>query len=292
MRRILFYILLLLLPFTGHSKQSENLNCSQLLAKSKASYKPVDFRFSEIQARYIELLKMSVRFSDHFEDQSFKPNQEFYDFGALYMKKKTSLLNDILTQVWRIKKLKSERKGTRTKMLFAMADFIVSLGYQPEQFGISKVKGTEGADAVYFVEASKSPPPSTEDSSTPNKIGFYIPSSDNTTDNRSSRQRHTIGFGPQQPVIDNEKPDYFPNTIDFEPVKNSERILFHNLKDEETYSVNYKILSIKAFTTAEFVMQINFDQREHEWIISFKNLTNPDNRIGFDFGVLDSKNPD
>lgn len=250
--------------------------CDLLLGSQKPDY-AFEFQVSDLETLYLELLQDSVRISNGDE-------KYVKDHAENYMKKKAEFLNDAMPVVRRLRQLSKLRTKAR-KELNLIYTMISTLG--------ANVKGIQSITKTYRPKKSAV----ATSFAKPNSIGFFENKNDdgsgpapyfgfgnrprNTGSDLPEGMHRSIGFGPQVIESHVETPLRAAGKLTIELTKDLNSIVVTDLMTNTIYMVK-KMFMLAGDAESEFkAFAIEYDNGENEWILNYKNLANPEGKIGF-----------
>lgn len=237
--------------------------CSQIL-KSKSTYSAEDYRISELESAYLDLVAEASRMSSTAENLEKRTES--------FLLKKAAFLNRISSQIFRMK-LMSERGVNSRLSLVSVSNMLLSLGLHPKIYGIVLNENNQFAFA-------RNKEPKSEIVETPKVasrgIGFVQSESSQSSDDVISKK--TIGFV-QMDAEDDAPPARRGGSIKLSQLGSSLSVA--DLENLTVIQVPSQLMSMSGAETSEKRMTLSYDKIESEWIVEFESLTNPSGHIGF-----------
>lgn len=266
--------LLFILPATA-----EKLGvCDLLLAGPKGDTK-FAFQVSDVETLYLELLQDSVRISNG-DEKYVKDNAENY------MKKKAEFLNDatsVIRQLRARKKLNDTAK-TELELMFTMVSTLgasvdtmkaITKPYRPKKGAVETPPPEK--NPIGFLDHGN------DDGSGPSPHVGFGNNLRNTGTDLPEGMRRSIGFGPQVVESRVETPSRAPGKMLLELTEDGNTIVVSDLMTDIVYMIKKEFMFAGDAESEFKSFAIDYDPSEHEWILRYVNLANPEGKIGFQF---------
>ena len=225
---------------------------------------------SDLEGLFLDIVKDAALISE-------VPNSKKAAYVEQLLKKKAEFLNNVvyLLRPFLFVEDFEKKSGLPLEQVFNM---LVALGVDPTMYALKVNEKNEVT--IERPTPSQKPPVAQKIAAEPQvsaPIGFFAVEGQRERD-LPDHLRRSIGFGPQV-IHEDEAPNRVKGQLRFQFSVQDKMVLVFDPVEKLQYLASLQILTASVLETDDKAMALSY--QDGEWLVVFKNLANPEGKIGF-----------